>query len=250
MVRHVEPFVPHWAQCRTWKVWTWLQVNADRIFWLDAGATVLRSLEPALRRISRNGYFLVSQGNELRDILPPDWFPHYGVGEECGGLPYVASGIIGFTPESEFFERVVLPTYEDAVAGRMLGFSADELARNRGLDYMQAPLIRNCRQFRWDQSVLNAHVFANFPDAEIADLDEYAGWRSSRDHPQQVIWSHRRRGSLGYLKRIPYRGPGAWRRRMFGVRQQLRWWIKLHDKYLQLVTYRLKARVVWQSLHH
>jgi hypothetical protein len=249
VVRDVEPFVPHWAQCRTWKAWAWLQVQADRIFWLDAGATVLRSLEPALDRIAEDGYFLVSQGNELRDILPSDWFALYGVAEQYAASPYVASGIVGFRPESDFYERVVRPTYDDSVAGMTLGFSTAEVAgRNRGLDHMEAPPIRDCRQFRWDQSVLNARLFAAMPDAEVADLDEYAGWRSPRDHPRQVIWSHRRRGSLAYLKRIPFRGPGARRRRLFGARQQLRWWIKLHDAYWRPVTYRLKARALRRRL--
>ena len=74
------------------------------------------------------------------------------------------------------------------------------------------------------------------------DLYEYAGWRSPHDHPHQVIWSHRRRGSLRYLKRVPYAGPGALRARAFGARYQLRWWLKLNERYLQRTTYRLKAR--------
>jgi hypothetical protein len=249
VLRDVEPFVPHWAQCRTWKAWAWLQVDAERIFWLDAGATVLRSLEPALERIRVDGYFLVSQGNELRDILPPDWFLHYGIQQSQARRPYVASGIIGFRAATEFFDRVIWPTYEDSLAGRTLGFSADEVVgRNHGLDHMNAPPIRDCRHFRWDQSVLNAHLFSALPDARVADLDEYAGWRSPRDHPRQVIWSHRRRGSLAYLKRIPYEGSGAWRRRAFGVRQQLRWWLKLRDRFLRPSTYVMKARLVARSL--
>lgn len=248
VIREVQPSTPHWSQCFTWKPWAWMQIKGDRVFWLDAGATVLRSLDRVLAKIDELGYFLVSQGNELRDIVPPDYFDAYGLSETLAGRPYVAAGIIGFQPGSAFFERVLLPTYEDCLAGRNLGFSAQEAAtRNRGLGRMESPPIRNCPHFRWDQTVLNIHVALDLPGAHVADLDEYAGWRSPHDHPAQVIWSHRRRGSMSYVKRAPYAGPGAWRDRAFGVWWQLRWWLKLRHRLLRPVSYALKARAMRDS---
>ncbi len=241
-VRTVPPFVPHWAQCFTWKPWGWMQVEADRVFWLDAGATLLRSLDPALEQIGEIGYFLVSQGNRLSDIVPPDYFDLYGLSREYAERPYVAAGIIGFEPSSEFFRRVLVPTYEDCLAGRNLGFSPDEVATKNRLGRMESPPLRNCRHFRWDQTLLNIHLLLEFPDARIADLDEYAGWRSPRDHPTQVIWSHRRAASFRYLKHVPYAGRGALRARAFGAWFQLRWWLKLRERYLSPATYRLKAQ--------
>lgn len=242
-VRPVPPFVPHWAQGFTWKPWAWTQIEADEIFWLDAGATVLRSLAPALEQIRERGYFVVSQGNELRAIVPPDYFELYGIPARLAARPYVAAGIIGFATRGAFWDRVVLPTYEDCLLGRNLGFSAAEaIGRNRGLGQEQDPVMRDARHFRWDQTVLNAHLAVQLPDAFVNDLDEYAGWRSDHDHPRQVIWSHRRRGSLAYLKRAPYTGPGALRHRAFGASYQLRWWIKLHEMFLQPSSYLRKAR--------
>ena len=55
-------FAPHWAQGFTWKPWIWTHIDADRVFWLDAGATVLRSFRGVRDRIEEDGYFLVSQG--------------------------------------------------------------------------------------------------------------------------------------------------------------------------------------------
>jgi hypothetical protein len=246
-VRTVPPFVPHWAQCFTWKPWIWTQIDADEVFYLDAGATVLRSLEPAIDQIRACGYFLVSQGNQLHDIVPPDYFELYGLSEALAERPYVAAGIIGFRPDGDLFRRVLKPTYEDCLEGRNLGFSAEEAAtRNRGLGREEEPVIRNCRHFRWDQTLLNIRVARDLPDAFVNDLDEYAGWRSPHDHPRQVIWSHRRRGSLRYLKRVPYAGPGALRARAFGAWYQLRWWLKMNERYRRRTTYRLKAR---KTLH-
>jgi hypothetical protein len=245
VLRPVPPFAPHWAQCFTWKPWGWMQIEADRVFWLDSGATVLRSLEAALEQIGELGYFVVSQGNELRDIVPPDYAQRYELPDECLDRPYVAAGIVGFRPGSEFFQRVQVPTYEDCLQGLNLGYSAHEVsAKNRGLAYAEHPPIRDCRHFRWDQTLLNIHLCKELPDAVVADLDEYAGWRSARDHPRQVIWSHRRPGSLRYLKRIPY----GWRNRAFGAWFELRWWLKLRERFFSPTTYRLKARKTLRQL--
>jgi hypothetical protein len=241
--RLVTPFTPHWAQCFTWKPWAWMQLEAERVFWLDAGSSVLRSLEPALRQVGELGYFLVSQGNELRDIVPTDYFERYGVPRELAGRPYVAAGILGFRPAGDFFERVLVPTYEDCLAGLNLGFSAGEAsARNRGLSRMESPPIRDCRHFRWDQSVLNVRLALGLPEARVADLDEYGGWRSAHDHPAQVIWNHRRHGSMRYLKRVPYSGRRAVLHRAWGAWWQFRWWTKLNRRFVDPTTYRLKAR--------
>jgi hypothetical protein len=130
-VRDVSPFSPHWSQGFTWKPWAWTQVSADRVFWLDAGSSVLRSLSRALDQIDELGYFLVSQGNELGDIVPPDYFRLYGLPQSYARRTYVAAGIIGFRPDSGFHRRIILPTYQDCLAGRNLGFSAGEIEEPR-----------------------------------------------------------------------------------------------------------------------
>jgi hypothetical protein len=243
--RRVTPFVPHWSQCFTWKPWAWMQLAADRVFWLDAGSTVLRSLAHALRQVGELGYFLVSQGNELRDIVPTDYFERYGLSQRLADHPYVAAGIIGFRPGGEFFQRVLVPTYEDCLAGLNLGFSPDEArSRNHGINRMESPPLRACRHFRCDQTILNIYRALGAPDAQVADLDEYGGWRSAHDHPAQVIWNHRRRGNLCYLKRVPYAGRGALRRRAWGAWWQARWWLELNRRLLEPSTYLWKARKV------
>lgn len=247
VVRDVPPFVPHWASCFTWKPWGWQQMEADRVFWLDAGASLLRPLDRALEQIGELGYFVVSQGNELRDIVPPEYVDRYGVPAASLGRPYVAAGIVGFRPGGEFFRRILVPTYEDCLAGLNLGYSPGELYRNRGFGRLDEPPLRDCPHFRWDQTILNARLSADWPDAVVADLDEYAGWRSPRDHPRQVIWSHRRGGSLRYLKRVGYRGAGAWRKRLFGLRWQVRWWWKLRGEPLRLMA-RLKLQALSRRL--
>ena len=160
VTREVPAFVPHWRQGRTWKTWIWTHVDADRIFWLDAGTTVLRSLAPALQEADRRGYFVVSQGRELGESVPTDYYDLYGFPRGRGSLDTIAAGILAFRPDSDFYRRVIEPTYEDAVRGLSIGFSASELAgRNVGLDRTEDPVLRDCPHFRWDQTILDLRFY-------------------------------------------------------------------------------------------
>ncbi len=248
-VREVEPFAPHWREGRSWKPWAWTHVEAERLFWLDAGITVLRPLDAALAQIDELGYFVVSQGHPIRDSIPSDYYELYGFPRDLGGRVAVAAGIIGFRRGSTFYERVIVPTYEDALGGLALGFSQAELdGRNIGVDRTETPIVRDCAHFRWDQTILNLRFYLGVEDPVVADLDEYAGWRSAHDHPRQVIWSHRRRGSMAYLARVPYERGHALRGRAFGLVYRVRWWRKLHERLFERTTYVLKARRIVRGL--
>jgi hypothetical protein len=235
----VPPFVPHWREGRAWKTWIWTHVEAERLVWLDAGLTVLRTLEPALDQIDRLGYFVVSQGHPVGDSIPSDYYALYGFPREWAARDAIAAGILGFRVGSSFYERVIVPTHEDALRGLSRGFSqSDVLGRNVGLDRSASPTLRDCDRFRWDQTILNLRFYLGVDEPVIAELDEYAGWRSPRDHPRQVIWSHRRGGDLPYLSRAPR----SLRFRAFGLVYRVRWWRKRHERWFIPATYTLKAR--------
>jgi hypothetical protein len=207
--------------------------------WLDAGLTVLRTLESALDQIDRLGYFVVSQGHPIGDSIPSDYYALYGFPREWAARDAIAAGILGFRVNSGFYEQVIVPTHEDAVRGLSLGFSpADLPGRNTGLDRTDSPTLRDCLRFRWDQTILNMRFYLGVEEPALAGLDEYAGWRSARDHPQQVIWSHRRTGDLPYLTHAP----GSLRGRSLGTLYRVRWWRKRHERWFTRSTYVLKAR--------
>ncbi len=61
--------------------------------------------------------------------------------------------------------------------------------------------------------MLNIRFYAAISDPVVNDLDKFGGWQSPHDHPEQVIWNHRRRGDYRYLWRVPYTwraAPFAW----------------------------------------
>ena len=123
-LRDVPDFAPHWRQGRTWKPWIWTQLEADRVVWLDAAVTVLAPLDEPLAQIERQGYWLVSQDHPVEEIVPSDYYGLYSLDQSIRGRIVVASGVVGFARPGDFFDRVVVPTFEDALAGRALGVSA------------------------------------------------------------------------------------------------------------------------------
>jgi hypothetical protein len=241
-LRTVPPFVPHWRQGRTWKLWIWRHADAQHVLWLDAGVSVLRGLDDALEQLRTRGYFAVSTGHPNRESIPSAWYAAYGIGDGVANADAISTGIFGFATSGPIFDGVVVPSFEDAAAGRCLGFSAADAPRfNLGLDRLEDPAIHDCPAFRWDQSVVNVHFARTFPDAHVNDLYRYGGWLSPRQHPRQVFWNHRRRGDFAYLPRVRYRPSYAVQGRAWGVRHRLRWWALNHSWLLRPQTYVRKA---------
>jgi hypothetical protein len=242
-VREVPPFVPHWREGRTWKLWIWRHLEADRILWLDAGVSILRRLDDPLAQIAERGYFAVSNGNPNSESIPSDWYELYGIREEAARREGISTGIFGFETAGATFDNVVVPSYEDAVAGRCLGFSPGDATRfNAGLDRTQNAVVRDCPLFRWDQSVVNVHFFAAFPDAHVNDVYKYGGWMSRHDHPEQLLWNHRRRGDYAYLPRVRYDLRTTVPGKTWGLWFRWHWWARNHSWLFRPGTYLRKAK--------
>lgn len=242
-LREVPPFVPHWREGRTWKTWIWTHVDAEKLVWLDAGLTVLRPLDELLARIDERDYFVVSQGIPVRDSTPADYYDRFGFPSRLGESVSIAAGIIGFRTESSFYRRVIVPTFEAAAAGLSVGFSPAEVEKlNYGLDRSENPVVRDCRLFRHEQTLLNIHFYRAVADPVVGDVYEFGGWQTPHDHPEQLIWSHRRRGDLRALHRVPYRLPLLPLGVATGLALRARWWAQNHRWLFRPGTYLAKAR--------
>jgi hypothetical protein len=243
-IGEVPAFVRHWRQGRTWKTWIWTHVQTDVLFWLDAGITVLRPLDDPLEQIEERGYFCVSQGWLLGESIPSDYRRRFGVTEEQAAQVSISAGILGFGRETDFYRDVVVPTFEDACAGLSLGYSAGEVEKlNVGLDRLKDPPIRDCRIFRHEQTLLGIHFYQRIPEPVVNDVYKYGGWQSSHDHPEQLIWSHRRRGDFRYLPVVPYDAPWRLVGKVWGVSTYIRWWRRRHGWIFRASTYLRKLGV-------
>ena len=242
-LRPVPEFVPHWRHGRTWKLWIWRHLEADEILWLDAGVSVLRSLADPREQIRKLGYFIVHNGHPIRPTVPSDYWAAFGVTDALADGPGIAAGIFGFKRSSDVFDRVIVPAYEDALAGLTLGASPGEIQKyTQGMERTSALILRDCPQFRHEQTILNLRFFSVFPNAVPNDVYKYGGWLSPHDHPEQLIWSHRRRGDFTYLPRIRYRVPLAPVWKAWGLWFRWAWWAKHHSWLFRPSTYIRKAK--------
>ena len=204
-VRTVPAFVPHWRGGRTWKTWIWTHLEADTIVWLDAGVTVLQRLTDVLEQTRDRGYFVVSTEVSAGESIPADYFSLYDLSPEFGDHVSITAGILAYQRNSSFYGGVIEPTFEDSMLGRNLGFSESEVDKlNWGLDELERVIVRDCPLFRHEQTLLNIHFYASTPGPYVNDLHKYGGFMSPHDHPEQVIWNHRRRGDYRFLPRVRY----------------------------------------------
>jgi hypothetical protein len=182
-------FCPFWRSCYTWKTYIFSHPLADLNLYLDAGNQVLRPLDEIFQQISNRGYFTVSQGDVLKTITPPDYKQLSGIGEQYDQEVYITAGIFGFqnTPP---INTILQKSYEAALTGLCLGFSASEQSRNHGYD--KSSFIRDCPTFRHDQTLLNIFLRQGLGRFYINDLPKYGGWQTPHDHPEQLIWNLRR----------------------------------------------------------
>jgi hypothetical protein len=231
-LRTVPPFVPHWAQCWTWKPWIWTHVEARRVLYLDAGLTVLRGLAEPLEQIERRGYFVVGTGHPNGEHIPSDYYELYGLPERIAGEDCVGANVIGFDTGSSFYEQVIVPTFDDVSLGRNLGWSTGELSwRNVGINELEHPVIRDAPRFRHDQTLLNIHLYKNLRQPWVNPTAPYAASVSDREHPAQLMWAHRKRAGFPYVARLPYRTRGAALvGRALGSGLQLRSWLAVNGR--------------------
>lgn len=229
-LRTVAPFVAHWAQCWSWKPWILTQVAGDRVLYLDAGTTALRSLEEPLAQIDEHGYFVVGTGHPNREHTPVDYYDLYSLPGWFGDTDCIGGNVIGFAPGSSFYTRVVLPTLADVERGRNLGWSAGEVAwRNVGINELSAPPIRDAPRFRHDQTLLNIHFYTSIEHPYVNPTARFAGSATAEQHPRQLLWAHRRRAAFPYLAAVPYRTRRAKAvGRALGTALQASWWLRVN----------------------
>lgn len=197
-VHKVDKFVSHWKINWSWKLYALSQKIARFNLYLDMpNFVVLRNLSPWFISIKKNGYFLVSNEQILKDITPNEYWNLFSV-DRVGmeNLPTFGAGIIGFDSESKAAEAIAI-ALQGVSAGLNLGRSKDESNRR-----YKPNIIRSCPCFRADQTLINI-AFRKFfhQSLNIRRSPMYCGTGRKDEHFKQYLW-YSRRGwdSLTYLK--------------------------------------------------
>lgn len=190
----IPHFIGHWRSCYTWKTYIFDNPLADLNLYLDAGTQVLRPLYELFNKIEKNGYMIVSAGNEARnrDLIPEEFATLFDLNEDYLNKGIVTAGMFGFKNNHPQVKVLTKKLYAAGKAGLTLGFSASEQWKNKGVN--KNDFIRNARLFRHDNTLLCALIANCLPEAIIEPLEDFDIIHSTR--PTQYIWNLR----LNYQK--------------------------------------------------
>lgn len=178
-------FCTHWRSCYTWKTYILAHPFADLNFYIDAGCQVLKPLDEDFDIIEKNDYLIIDVNVTFGDLIPDDYKKMFSVPSSYDNLKGFSAGIFGFK-NTESMTQVLHKTYAAALAGLSLGFSPDNLWRNKGKD--KNMFIRKCAFFRHDQSLLNLFFRLQFGDLPNVLSNNTYDSRSPHAIPSQRIW--------------------------------------------------------------
>lgn len=191
----IPEFVPFWNVCYTWKPYIYKNTNEDIFFYIDAGCTINNEISIIFDFIENDGYFFVSQGRELYEIIPSDFKNIIKLNKSHDYSTVFAAGIIGINKKITLNNNIVDTIYELTQKGYCLGFSKNEIHR----DTNNLNIIRDCRIFRHDQSIINA-VFRSYLDEfVIHDANIYASTTLTSDC---IIYNQRKYYYKYFFKKL------------------------------------------------
>jgi hypothetical protein len=207
-VRKIAKFASFWRSCYTWKLYALLDAPGELIYYLDAGSEVLKPLDEVFNIIDSAGYFCVDnkfllEKAYLKEIIPPDLLKRLSLDRDFPGERfYFSAGNFGYKKNTLSHESIK-EAFDLAKEGWTLGFSKDEIYRSVGTD--RTTVIRDCKIFRHDQTLLNTVFYKNLGDLRLYSGDKYCG-NLKNMHPDQLIWNCRRHRNklLAYWNKLHY----------------------------------------------
>jgi hypothetical protein len=188
-LRAIEPFVPHWRLNWSWKPYIMANVDVRHLLYLDApNLVVLRSLRPWFLATSRDGYFVVDNGQRIGDMTPPTFWSRFGLeAADFAQSPALGAGILGIDRDGPA-GTALLDTLAAVRDGLNLGCSADEFRPS-----YDRSVVRDCAVFRADQTLFNlAFRKAYGTNLTLHDERKYCGKGGRNDAPRQYVWYARR----------------------------------------------------------
>ncbi len=186
----VDRSIPHWRQNWTWKMLMMQRAAAGCVLYLDLpNLALLRSPKPLFDRLSASGHLLFENGQILADITPSDYYAKFGLDSTAAAThPVFGAGVVGFDSRRPEIRAAIGAAYEAALQGLTLGRSATE----HNPAYGPHGLIRDCRCFRADQTLLNLAFRRHVPGLVILPSGPALGNGGRSDSPGQLFWYARK----------------------------------------------------------
>lgn len=182
----IPPFMNNWQACYAWKIYVFSHIQEHIAFYMDTGMSVTGNLDCIAKIIKKNGYFAISQGVSLSETTPDEFWEDFKIEKDkFKDSEQFGAGLFGFKKTDEN-NNIINQAYKYTLKGYTMGYSNEELWR----DKHNVNLVRDCKLFRHDQTLLNL-FFRKFKGNPVfSDSAIFANPKFLNDG-NQIICCHR-----------------------------------------------------------
>ncbi len=192
----VPKFTSYWNSCYSWKIWIFNQNINNLHLHIDCWSTILWSLDPIYEKIENNWYFLVTQKQLLKYIIPIEYYKIFDISNSIDNYESFAAWIIWLNKKNNVILNIIDIAYNSMLSWLCLWFSKSEIWKNRWKN--KSVFIRNCKLFRHDQTILNILFYKFINSLNIEDINKYAYiWK---DKPPNYCLIHNHRINFKEIK--------------------------------------------------
>ncbi len=188
VMRQIDMNVAYWRACYTWKSSIFMRPEADLNLYLDAGNEALRPLDGMFDMIESDGYLAVEQGIKVGRVVPGDYVTIFDIPSDMMDKSVITAGVFGFRKSDPAISDVISRLYDASCAGLCLGYSKNELWKNKGVN--RTRFIRDCEVFRHDTTLISILLHKHVDGLKIGRTNLYAG-ADGKNHPGQYLWNMR-----------------------------------------------------------
>jgi len=176
-VRLIPPFVPHWREHYTWKLWCMNDAPAERVLWIDAGCCVLHPVPEIFDIIEKQGYFALTNYRPLEIEASEEACEGCGVPPEFRvGKVTVTSAVFGFLRGSSLRESKAEQVVQESL--RVAETERHIKASNPW--------------HRWEQAILSLLLYREISPLILCDATMYFYEDLRANFTTHAIWAARR----------------------------------------------------------
>ena len=185
-VVEIPNFMENYRACYAWKIYIFKHIPEDLVFYMDTGMSILKNIAKIEEIIIKNDYFAIGQGTILNESTPVEYWDDLKVDKKYYNDEHLAAGLFGFKRTAKM-NNMIDEAYEWTKRGYTFGYSQSEIAWR---DKYNLGIVRDCKIFRQDQTLLNLIFRKHIGTPIFSDIDLFGNPNFLNDN-KQIICLHR-----------------------------------------------------------
>ena len=185
-VVEIPNFMENYRACYAWKIYIYKHIPEDLVLYMDTGMSILKNIAKIEEIIIKNDYFTIGQGAILNESTPVEYWDELNVDKKYYNDEQLAAGLFGFK-RTDKMNNMIDEAYEWTKKGYTLGYSQSDISWR---DKYNLGIVRDCKIFRQDQTLLNLIFRKHIGTPIFSDIDLFGNPNFLNDN-KQIICYHR-----------------------------------------------------------